>query len=105
MTSIAEIESGTALQHVEGFVWCDKWNEVHSDTLNPQGYVLDGKQDYCKDEDHRPIFMEPYRPRIERGTPFICYCRCHGPAGFKLLPGQEAAPGMRPCAYCVSLHP
>jgi hypothetical protein len=47
------------LEEVEGYVWCDKEGCVHSDCLNPYGYVEDGKQDYCTPELHRKLYMEP----------------------------------------------
>lgn len=101
---IREVESGTALVHVEGYVWCDKWNEVHSDTLNPRGYVDDGHQDYCTVGDHREMYMEP-EPAYAPGMPFVCYCSCHSPLGFRLMPGKLAPPNMRPCIRCVRVHP
>ncbi len=55
---ISEIEGLTGLQHVEGYVWCDKEGSIHSDTLNPNGYVEDGEQDYCLPINHRPVFMD-----------------------------------------------
>lgn len=45
------------LTEVIGYVWCDKHGGVHDDSLNPFGYIEDGKQDYCKPEDHRPLFV------------------------------------------------
>lgn len=47
---------------VEGYVWCDKTGSVHSDTLNPYGYVEDGNQDYCVPGDHRWLYMEALAP-------------------------------------------
>jgi hypothetical protein len=102
---IREIESGTALVHVEGYVWCDKDGSVHSDTLNPYGYVEDGEQDYGQPEDHRPMFMEELTILVERGTPFVCHCRCHLPLGFRLMPGKAAPPSLQPCDKCKGLHP
>lgn len=58
LTDVREIESLTALHVVEGYLWCDKHGEVHSDSLNPYGYVNDGKQDYCMPEDHQALFMD-----------------------------------------------
>lgn len=101
---IREIESGTALVHVEGYVWCDKHNCVHSDTLNPEGYVEDGQQDYCRVGDHREMYMEDV-PAYAMGKPFVCYCPCHGPSGFSLMPGKLAPPNMLPCVRCVRVHP
>jgi hypothetical protein len=44
---------------VEGYVWCDKIGEVHSDSLNPYGYAesIPG-QDLCTPESHRKLYME-----------------------------------------------
>jgi hypothetical protein len=59
---VTTIDGGTAsigLQEVEGYVWCDKEGEVHSDTLNPQGYVDEPGMDFCKPENHRKLYMEP----------------------------------------------
>lgn len=55
---VAAVVDLTALQAVEGYVWCDKLGEVHNDTLNPYGYVKDGNQDYCTDDEHRALYME-----------------------------------------------
>jgi hypothetical protein len=41
---------------VEGYVWCTKYHEVHSDTLNPEGYIEDGRQDYCLPEQHHRLY-------------------------------------------------
>ena len=46
---------------IEGYVWCDKYEEVHSDSLNPNGYVEDGRQDYCLPEQHHTIYRETAR--------------------------------------------
>lgn len=53
VTRIREIESLTDLQHVEGYVWCDKHGCGHEDSLNPYG-----DSDYCKQTDHRDLYME-----------------------------------------------
>lgn len=45
------------LLEVGGYVWCGKHGEVHSDTLNPFGYVEDGKQDYCRPENHSKLYI------------------------------------------------
>jgi hypothetical protein len=42
---------------VEGWVWCDKYESVHADTLNPEGYIEDGKQDYCQPIHHRALYV------------------------------------------------
>ena len=47
---------------VEGYVWCDKEGDVHSDTLNPHGYIEDGQQDYCEPQHHRKLWMESLEP-------------------------------------------
>ncbi len=50
-------------QLVEGYVWCDKYGEVHSDSLNPYGYnehdPLTAAESLCTDNDHRALYMEP----------------------------------------------
>ena len=56
-----EIEGLTAMHVVEGYVWCYKHGDVHGDTLNPYGYIEDGKQDYCTHEEHDAIFMDSDR--------------------------------------------
>ena len=59
ITDVTEIESLTALHVVEGWVWCRRnGGLVHSDALNPWGYIEDGEQDYCTPEDHRAMFMD-----------------------------------------------
>jgi hypothetical protein len=49
---------------VEGYVWCSKHGEVHSDTLNPHGYIEDGNQDYCVPEDHQALYRS--NPELEK---------------------------------------
>ena len=40
------------------YVWCDKHGCIHDNTLNPYGYIEDGKQDYCTPNQHRPVYVQ-----------------------------------------------
>jgi hypothetical protein len=48
-----------------GYVWCDKVGGIHDNTLNPYGYIDDGRQDYCKPDEHRAVFVESEDPNEE----------------------------------------
>ncbi len=91
LTDVAEIESLTAMHVVEGYVWCSKHGEVHSDSLNPYGYVetVPGN-DFCKPENHDAIFCdidrhvalildprEPIEPMPVRSNPVPLTVRRH----------------------------
>jgi hypothetical protein len=69
-TNVAEIEGLTALHVVDGYVWCSKHGEVHSDTLNPRGYTNRPDNDFCKPSDHEALFMdsEHHVPYVPSGT-------------------------------------
>ncbi len=46
-----------AMLEVDGWVWCDKHQECHSDTLNPNGYVENRPGvDYCLPHQHHKLF-------------------------------------------------
>jgi hypothetical protein len=46
---IAEIEGLTALEHLDGYVWCDEHNEIHHRQVPCMGIG----------NTHRPLYMEP----------------------------------------------
>jgi hypothetical protein len=70
-TDVAEIEGLTALHVIEGYVWCSKHGEVHSDSLNPYGYAESvPDNDFCTPEDHDAIFADTERHvKAWRGEP------------------------------------
>lgn len=47
------------------YVWCDKIGEIHDDTLNPYGYIDDGRQDYCTPDQHRAVYVQSDDPNEE----------------------------------------
>lgn len=48
-----------------GYVWCDKVGGIHDNTLNPYGYIDDGRQDYCKPDEHRAVYVQSDDPNEE----------------------------------------
>lgn len=65
--AVRNIEGLTDLQHVEGYVWCDKDGSVHTDTLNPFDYT--DSRDWCRLIDHRDLYMEKDETMPTQQTP------------------------------------
>ncbi len=66
-TTAAEVAATHGLHKVlaRNYVWCDKIGEIHGNTLNPYGYIDDGRQDYCKPDEHRAVFVQSDDPNEE----------------------------------------
>lgn len=50
-------------------------------------------------------YRESKSALTDPGTPFVCRCECHSPSGYRLMPGQQSPPIMRPCDKCKDEHP
>jgi hypothetical protein len=83
-------------EEVEGWVWCDKHQEVHGDTLNPRGYIEDGNQDYCLPHHHHGLFTITDYP----SDVYLCNCLCHFPDGWRWKEGDPRPTNMKPCEEC-----
>lgn len=44
------------LRKIDGFVWCDRHGEIHTDELDPYDWEPADHDQVCKEEDHRPVY-------------------------------------------------